>query len=33
MLEPVYPLIPGSTDPTGRFEPSFKTMFQIKLCY
>lgn len=26
MLEPVYPPVPGSTGPTGRFEPSFKTM-------
>ena len=26
MLEPVYPPVSGSTGPTGRFEPSFKTM-------
>jgi len=26
MLEPVYPPVPGSADPTGQFEQSFKTM-------
>jgi len=33
MLEPVYPPVPGSIGPTGRFKPSFKTMYKGVLTY